>query len=371
MFGSYLSKKMKRTVRVIILTVFMDCILGFTPVSFAFRDVTSEVEKAVREFDDEGMFGFFLYKYGHDLFRPEGSVARSDLILLLKEYHILTRKLLSHDREIMTKLDELESSDTSSNMDEILREFQNVLDPMLKNSRIIKNLRQSISPPQATTGGPAVNAEISKLREEVDELSRKINTEPPGSKVEASPQNINRDSRISKTELKELKEDIKKVKIIIFDQQRKIDRRENTGLSIVKEEIIELEKKYAEIDKYIENLEKKFRRRNTEIKLSEGKKEDSTIFKNGSRELETRVARLEKNMDSYQGIEVAEVSSAELDILKRDLVRIKAVVAKQQKDIDKVVRNERKTLSAGGKGIPFWTKLSMGFSTLILFFMAR
>ncbi|MBN2407724.1 MAG: hypothetical protein JXJ19_08505 [Elusimicrobia bacterium] len=290
--------------------------------SFAFKDVNTEVNTAVEGFNQEGLFGFFIHRFGQDLFRPDGTVSRADLILVLNEYHILTKKLIAQDREIMRQLDTMKSGDSSANMDNILREFQKVLDPMLKNSMTIKTLSQKVAAAEARTvpaqaaaaAGPDktyVDAEINKLKTEIADLSSRLEklsqeaASAPSPETGAMSKDDNKKIGVLKAEVNGLKEDIIKLRTVVNKHQKDI-------YDIVKEE---------------------------KVSSPPAKGQD---ISGGD------LARLDQKID-------------ELD---------KKIQAVDRKSSDKQ-HSALTMLASDAGGFPVWARLSMGFSTLILLFMAR
>jgi hypothetical protein len=111
-----------------------------------FKDVSSDVEQAAKEFTDRGLFGFFIRKYGMDVFRPDGMVTRADMLLVLREYHRLTDRLFRQDAQLLSDIKKVKDRKALSNedKDEIFQELQEMLDAMLKNSDVINKLKQRI-----------------------------------------------------------------------------------------------------------------------------------------------------------------------------------------------------------------------------------
>src|SRR3989339_1187546 len=124
---------------ILLIYIFTGMICG--PVFAVFKDVTPDVDKAVSEFSGQGMFGPFIYRFGQDLFRPDGTLSRADVILLLQEYNALTNKLIAYDKEITVKLNKLAADSQSRNMNNILKEVQKNIDTMLEGSEVVKQLR--------------------------------------------------------------------------------------------------------------------------------------------------------------------------------------------------------------------------------------
>ncbi len=88
----------------------MVALLLLIPISVvaSFNDASIEVNEVSEGFSEEGMLGSFIYKYGHDKFRPEGYITREDLIVILKDYHAITKKLLDQNKIIISRLNELD-----------------------------------------------------------------------------------------------------------------------------------------------------------------------------------------------------------------------------------------------------------------------
>ncbi len=149
------------------------------PKGWAFGDVSGQVNEVADRFTDEGLLGSFIYKYGRDRFRPTGNVSREDLILVLGEYHNLITRIMSQNNRIMAQLDEM-GAGSGIDTDTMIREFQSVLDPMLQNSRTIRELEQQIGqidgvPSDAFDDPPEVAAfDDEELRRDIRNLEKKI-----------------------------------------------------------------------------------------------------------------------------------------------------------------------------------------------------
>lgn len=163
-----LEKMRKKIKKLIILFVVAICAESITVIADDFKDISQEVKKASDELSVEGLFNFFIYKYGQNTFRPDANVNRSDLILVLNEYYALTNKFIERDVEIISKINELRTEISSNKyIDTIFQKFQVLLEPMLKNSATIKKLiQQNIAP---------LRNEIKVLKSTLEDLSEKIN----------------------------------------------------------------------------------------------------------------------------------------------------------------------------------------------------
>ncbi len=168
-----LEKMRKKIKKLIILSVIAICIENITVIADDFKDISQEVKKASNELSVEGLFNFFIYKYGQNIFRPDANVSRSDLILVLNEYYTLTNKFIERDVEIISKINELRTAISSNKyIDTLFQKFQVLLDPMLKNSATIEKLiQQNIAP---------LKNEIKVLKSKLEDLSEII---PPSAAI--------------------------------------------------------------------------------------------------------------------------------------------------------------------------------------------
>jgi len=218
--------KLRKFIAFLVAVSFIFSMPGFSSVALAFRDVTSETGEAIEKFNSEGLFGSFIYKYGQDLFRPDGTVSRGDLILLLNEYHIIISKLLANDRTVMAKLRSVGSSRSkAADVDTVLRELQKVLDPMLKKTETIKSLQASYTP----SGGSSIdNSEITRLESQIERLTAKLDdmeykykTASAGGASASGKQSAG--GPVSKEDIIAVKKDIKEIEKKIWRQEKKLD----------------------------------------------------------------------------------------------------------------------------------------------------
>ena len=86
-----------KIVRYVVIFMLLS-VYGYDISWAAFKDVTSETNEAAEEFSSEGMLGSFIYQFGQDMFRPDGYVTRESFILVLKEYHMLTKTILNQNK---------------------------------------------------------------------------------------------------------------------------------------------------------------------------------------------------------------------------------------------------------------------------------
>lgn len=303
---------MKKIIAWVTLIVFMMITLNSVTIVAEFRDITPQVKSASEKFSEEGLLESFIYKYGQDLFRPQGEVTRADLLLVLGEYHMLTQKLLSQSRRMLSKLKRLESASSEvGDMDEIIREFQKVLDPMLARTKTIKELKQQI-------GGPFKKQDVTSL------------------------------------ELGNLLADVDRLKLTILRQGKNIDeivagrisvvggrRSPDRGFNILKKEVKTLSKEIGDM---------------SEVSLKGGKN------------IERRLARLEKRLKAAsfaKGVKVlSDVSEEEIDSLRNEVEELR-------KSVYKLAHSRGRESSVIAEGFPFWARVSIGVSTLALFFMSR
>ncbi len=181
-----LEKMRKKIKKLIILFVVAICTESITVIADDFKDISQEVKKASDELSVEGLFNFFIYKYGQNTFRPDANVNRSDLILVLNEYYALTNKFIERDVEIISKINELRTEISSNKyIDRMFQKFQVLLDPMLKNSATIEKLiQQNIAP---------LRNEIKVLKSTLEDLSEKINEIIPPSAISKSTESLTED----------------------------------------------------------------------------------------------------------------------------------------------------------------------------------
>lgn len=292
----------------------------------AFRDLSSEADEAAEEFSQEGMFGAFIYQYGQDLFRPEGNVTRENLILILKEYHVLTKKLLSQNKQLFYKINKLKLKSkpqklSTQNMELILREFQKTLEPMLRNSQTILGLKQEIGEVSASAASPG--SQRSKVRDKFESVDKKGILMLEG-------------------DIKKIKKEISALNMAVYAQKKYISNltKETRDKSTSSSAIDRLKKEFENINKKVDNLGKLYRSKGKVVSGYDNGKKVAGIFKD------------------------------DLDKIKNDMRDLKANISEQEKSIKEIFR-EQTFRSSGGDMIPFWVKISLGFTTIALFFMAR
>jgi len=184
--GSVVMKKLKSAAAVFTALIFFN----FSTAQ-AFRDVDSQSERAIQELDEAGMFDSFLFKHGTTHFRPEANVSRGDLLLVLQEYYMVASRLFDQNRQILAKLEELERRGlSSSDMDAVMRELQRNLDPMIRHSSAIRELRNELAdlPTAETPPSPEPSREydedIEELRKELAGLREDMQRLPDERRVE-------------------------------------------------------------------------------------------------------------------------------------------------------------------------------------------
>ncbi|MCK5534195.1 hypothetical protein KAI68_03690, partial [bacterium] len=69
-----------------------------------YKDVGHEVEKAVKDFDNQKVLDKFINKYGSGYFRPTATVTREDLLLALHEYNKLNQTLTQYQKLLLKKI---------------------------------------------------------------------------------------------------------------------------------------------------------------------------------------------------------------------------------------------------------------------------
>jgi hypothetical protein len=137
-------------------------IVFITSYSLAFKDTSSEVNEAAEKFAAEGLFGSFIYRYGTDLFRPDGYVTRDNLILILREYHVLTQKLYKQNMEMLAKINKLKKNENLSSDN---------IDRILQNSQIFQAINHNFNEVLKTGNS---NAELSELKKQIKSLTEKF-----------------------------------------------------------------------------------------------------------------------------------------------------------------------------------------------------
>ncbi|MFH1415324.1 MAG: carbohydrate binding domain-containing protein [Elusimicrobiota bacterium] len=97
----------------ILLKLLLIAVLQFIspPTVFSFNDTGPEAQRASDELNGDGMSGFFINKYGDNVFRPNGYVTREDLVLLLNEYHTVTKNLIEQNRILSDRLSDYAKQD--------------------------------------------------------------------------------------------------------------------------------------------------------------------------------------------------------------------------------------------------------------------
>ncbi len=381
-----MERKFRRVLIVtIVVTAFSVC------KAVAFKDLSPEVDEAAERFSEEGMFGSFLYQYGQDLFRPDGYVTRENLILILKEYHTLTMKLLSQNKQLLSEMNKLKSESLSSkSMDLILQEFQKVLEPMLRNSKTIFALRKHIAEisvgSASTATGESINfqEEINALNEKVGNLAKlySASREKPGKMVGLDSGSSKRIAIIS-DELNEIKSRITNLKKDMYMQKKQI-----TGIAKEKADDTEfkhLQKEISNLNEKVESLVKLYSTSGEKTGKMVGLDSESSkriiIILDDLKRIKDRIADLNKDI-SMQKKQIAGISKTEKEAksdsktgyeiagIKNNIKNLEQTIVRHQRYIEGISR-EKTFKSSGGSLIPFWVKVSIGFSTFALFFMAR
>lgn len=217
--------------RVMLPAILLWALMLFSPsyLEASFRDVTSDVGRAASSFTDEGLLDRFIFKYGRDLFRPDANVSRADLVLVLSEYNMITERLMEQNRRILSRINNMEQSSSAPDMDAIIREFQRVLDPMLQNSRTIRELQASSGGVAAIGDGAsavelsAMKGEVNQLRQDLDGQRRALEQIARSRPSGAAADTMN-DAEELRREIASLRRDIER-------QQRTVARRD-TGAQI-------------------------------------------------------------------------------------------------------------------------------------------
>ncbi|MFW6134533.1 MAG: hypothetical protein ACOC5R_03035, partial [Elusimicrobiota bacterium] len=160
---------MKKIVLVItgVLTFILSYVCNI--IAIEFKDVTPEINKAAKECSNSGLFGPFIYKYGQDLFRPQGSVKRADLMLILNEYRLMTHQLLRKNREISEQIDKISVQPQTVNKELIQQEVKDNLNTLLRKSNIIKDLSLKVS------NLNKIDNNVVNLETKLNKLSKKFN----------------------------------------------------------------------------------------------------------------------------------------------------------------------------------------------------
>lgn len=309
--------KCKKQNILIILVIF---IMVFVFRVVAFRDLNSEVNEAAEEFSNEGMFGSFIYQYGQDLFRPDGNVTRANLILALKEYHVLTKRLLSQNKLMLNRVHKLEEQKLSEqNMELMLQKFKKTLEPMLRNSKTILQLKQQIEETPALAAASS-GSEYGNFRDDFESVD-------------------NEGMLMLKSDLRKIKNEITGLNKAVFAQRKYVSEMAREK-KVSSSAINRLQSEFDSINKKMKNLEKLYKSKGKVMSDYDSRKKDTVI------------------------------SKSELNKIKNDMKDLKANISEHEKYIKEISREET-FKSSGGDMIPFWVKISMGFTTIALFFMAR
>ena len=85
-------------------TVLCTFLLNFNVYAKDYKDVGHEVEKAVKDFDNQKVLDKFINKYGSGYFRPTATVTREDLLLALHEYNKLNQTLTQYQKLLLKKI---------------------------------------------------------------------------------------------------------------------------------------------------------------------------------------------------------------------------------------------------------------------------
>ncbi|MFW6134900.1 MAG: hypothetical protein ACOC5R_04935, partial [Elusimicrobiota bacterium] len=385
-----MKKKIKNTAIILIGLNFFSFSTGAIEALAEFKDASGDVNKAAQDFKEQGLFGSFIHKYGQKLFRPEGNVTRGDFILTLKEYYALTQKILNQNRRMLARIDKLSSSKVSdAELDYIFREFQKVLDPMLKNSETIREISDNIGSISVSSGGGVSEKIAARLDNEVKSIKDRVEN------IEKNRYNRKNNISVSEGKIKSLRDNIldikrdftkykrrleKKNKNLKQDMYKQLDSLEDSIVSsggkattvsgISKKETIRIKDSIKEagdeIDKVSDVLQSEISNlKDTIDKLNKELKEQKNITSRQKKE----ISKLENKVTSAKKLPKGTVNLSEEEIqnLKDEIKDMKRVMRDSKSDLDKIATRKNIVSSPSVVEFPFWEKVSIGFSTLALF----
>ncbi|HLD30311.1 MAG TPA: hypothetical protein VJC03_08200 [bacterium] len=153
-----------------------------SPLRAEFQDIPQENKEIVNKFSEDALFSKFVYKFGKEAFRPEGSVTRGDLLFVLNEYLVLFHGLRKDIQQISAQISRMKTalpappSGTGVSSDEVVNEVMKQLgnpqffDVLLQNSKAFRGLQLKKAEEELNEasvelrGGSAADEELVALR---------------------------------------------------------------------------------------------------------------------------------------------------------------------------------------------------------------
>ncbi|MFH1416266.1 MAG: hypothetical protein ABIH89_09320 [Elusimicrobiota bacterium] len=352
------------------ITLFLYAAALFPVYASDFKDTETDLREASEDLNSVGLFDSFIYKYGQDIFRPDANVTRSDLILILQEYNSLTCNFSARDSEILQKLEDLDKSikytiTSAKYIDTIVQEFQKLLEPMLRNSPTLTNIRLENS--------NRLEKEIDTLSARIEDLQASIASEPDESATPYMPDSSSRfDTTTQKTgdislsefnnikdtlyrqekkisymssDLKELKRNFKSADFDGTSGQQSFGSKKSgtqeLDMIVIQEEIKAL--KTAIAGKSGQSVSTPIQgESNTQILNKEISLINSTI-ETMKTDIDTRIMELSNTTDSNIKHNSAELSSLfdSLSVIQHRMDNIAQSLTHQQESIDRLVLNDK------------------------------
>ncbi|MFH1416133.1 MAG: hypothetical protein ABIH89_08650 [Elusimicrobiota bacterium] len=432
---------------------------------FSFKDVTSETDGAAESFSSEGMFGSFIYQFGQEFFRPDGYVTREDMILILKEYHILTKNVIARNMEMISRLDKVESRKIGDeDLELVVSEFKNMLEPMLQKSKTIMSLKQSGGEPlvgasasdnlvltelegikaridimesgtnksgngagstevkavsielktllekvnnikkdiflqkkeinEISETGKNVSGELGSIKDELDNLNKKtdnlakmytVEDKGQGSPGSGSPVSSETEKKVYfvADEVERIKERLTLLKKDVYMYKKDISAISlsksggDSEMNAIKDDVKALSMKFEEFSRQYEAGEKKGLE--STVNLNYGKddvinKELKSVRRDIEELKEKTGSYRRRDSESTSAVDYSSVGSGalvkELESLRSDIQKLEISIDKQKREFNKTETGKSRE-DQGGSVIPFWAKVSLGFSTFALFFVSR
>ncbi len=140
-------------------------IIFLATTSYAYKDVGPKTKEAITDFEQRGMMGEFMGKYGKDYFRPTSTITRQDLLLTLQEYDRFVQTVMTHQKNMYKKFTALERT--------LNRKMANFTRQAVKLSadEVLKKVKQEM--PSLYQGGsvpPGLKEDLANIKNRLNLL---------------------------------------------------------------------------------------------------------------------------------------------------------------------------------------------------------
>lgn len=217
-----------------------------------------------------------------------------------------------------------------------------------------------------------IQDEVKMLNEKVENITKNYLVSSASSgQSQPSDKTANVKQVVNLTnEIEQIKSRIIGLKKDVFLQKEKVDKitsgRSNTDLNALQEDFKDLNRKIQDLSRLYKTSSETGKETEKMLKLytESGKKVDD--MSNDLHFVKDEITELKKVVKT-QKKSISEINEEKIKNLE-------LVIAKQEKYIEELYQTSKKEeayKSSGGSMIPFWVKLSLGFSTFALFFLAR